>query len=558
MAAELQQFLATLDLEQYFLPCLQAGIQTWEAFINVTEPEFNALHIRRGHRRRIQREIARRRLWPDSRPLPTSAEQLRQHTQDLRRMSRGIGSEHIEESFYALRSFTQSPWSSTSSSTESEARSVLSTHEKSKTIRQHVADLVRPRESDPPAKQQQDQRSPISSLRDADQEKLRSFVGERGLSWLYDVLTAQPEASPSTGDVTSPHLLRDSFCANVAPYLFLYSNSDLRRMIFPRNDIAEEELSIDTCLILALGAKYGNFRADPSPTEWYAKARVRLFVEPQDDLSLMRTLALICLFEISDDVGKASQILSAALSLGQANGFDAEEVPLQGLKEAERYQWLRVWETMRFLNIWCLLRTKSSPILLKDTSYFLDIGYPPLESEECYNSRLTQMSLNAVGMLLREVLKDGETPSKFSTSILYRTHLKALDSWHAELPTYLCLHETTPGGLCRVDPASNERQKTAIFNVHALFLGTVCELLKPALIASTESSSTSTNELETYANRCIESALRMTHLCKEMVALQYPLSSSWIAQHFLLNSASILIYDVERTRAVSNTLMPKN
>jgi hypothetical protein len=151
MAAELQQFLVTLDLEQHFLPCLQAGIQTWEAFINVTEPEFDALHIRRGHRRRIQREIARRRLWPDSRPLPTSAEQLRQYTQDLRRMSRGIGSEHIEESFYALRSFTQSPWSSTSSSTESEARSVLSTHEKSKTIRQHVADLLRPRESDPPA-----------------------------------------------------------------------------------------------------------------------------------------------------------------------------------------------------------------------------------------------------------------------------------------------------------------------------------------------------------------------------------------------------------------------
>jgi hypothetical protein len=106
-------------------------------------------------------------------------------------------------------------------------------------------------------------------------------------------------------------------------------------MIFPRNDIAEEELSIETCLILALGAKYGNFRADPSPTEWYAKARVQLFVEPQDDLSLMRTLALICLFEINDDVGKASQILGIIFSLHYAtspltNTFRCCFVPRSG------------------------------------------------------------------------------------------------------------------------------------------------------------------------------------------------------------------------------------
>lgn len=42
----------------------------------------------------------------------------------------------------------------------------------------------------------------------------------------------------------------------------------------------------------------------------------------------------------------------AALSLGQANGLDTEEVPLPGLKEAERHHWLRLWETMRFLNLY--------------------------------------------------------------------------------------------------------------------------------------------------------------------------------------------------------------
>jgi len=147
MAAELQHFLTGLDLAQYFLPCLQHGIQTWEAFINTTEAEYDTLDIRRGHRRRIQREIARRKAWPDNRPLPTTAEELRQHTQGLRRISRGIGPEHIEQDYYAIRSST-SPWSpSTSSSTESDAKSDLLIRENSMRIRQYAADLLRPRDA---------------------------------------------------------------------------------------------------------------------------------------------------------------------------------------------------------------------------------------------------------------------------------------------------------------------------------------------------------------------------------------------------------------------------
>jgi hypothetical protein len=68
------------------------------------------------------------------------------------------------------------------------------------------------------------------------------------------------------------------------------------------------------CLILALGVKYGNFQADPLPAEWYAKARVRLRIEYQDDLSLMRTLTMICLFNIGDDIELASQILGMVFS----------------------------------------------------------------------------------------------------------------------------------------------------------------------------------------------------------------------------------------------------
>ena len=72
------------------------------------------------------------------------------------------------------------------------------------------------------------------------------------------------------------------------------------------------------------------------------------------------------------------------------------------------------------------------------------------------------MSLNAVGNLLSEVVKDRETSSKDPPSWLYASHLKALDNWYTELPIYLCLQAQTSGGLVGVDPESNDRQKTAI------------------------------------------------------------------------------------------------
>jgi len=45
----------------------------------VTENDFEALGIRLGDRRKLQREIARRQLWPDGSPLPTPDE-LREFT----------------------------------------------------------------------------------------------------------------------------------------------------------------------------------------------------------------------------------------------------------------------------------------------------------------------------------------------------------------------------------------------------------------------------------------------------------------------------------------------
>ena len=48
----------------------------------VTESGFDALNIRLGDRRKLQREIARRQLWPENSPLPTPDE-LRDFTLSL-------------------------------------------------------------------------------------------------------------------------------------------------------------------------------------------------------------------------------------------------------------------------------------------------------------------------------------------------------------------------------------------------------------------------------------------------------------------------------------------
>ena len=181
-------------------------------------------------------------------------------------------------------------------------------------------------------------------MQDVDQEKSLRLVKEGGLWWLYEAWSAKPKGK----DVTSPHidssrspatprllleipsptcpdsqsvlrrqgveLLLDSFLANVAHYLFLYSPAELRCMLPASEDLSDEDLSSEMCLILAVGAQYGNFRADPVPAEWYAKAQVQLRIEYQDDLSLMRTLTMICLLKIGDDIELASQILGIGFS----------------------------------------------------------------------------------------------------------------------------------------------------------------------------------------------------------------------------------------------------
>jgi len=111
MTTELERILEELGLKQYLENCLTAGFDDWETLSNITESDLVNLNIRLGHRRKLQREIARRYLWPDDKPLPTP-EELQQHAQSLARQT---SLPHIpelsEEGNVLLTSSTRSPYS---------------------------------------------------------------------------------------------------------------------------------------------------------------------------------------------------------------------------------------------------------------------------------------------------------------------------------------------------------------------------------------------------------------------------------------------------------------
>lgn len=68
--SSLREVLAEIDLEQYLSTFKSAGFVTWDQLSAITENELAALGIPRGHRRRLQREVARRSGWPENTPLP--------------------------------------------------------------------------------------------------------------------------------------------------------------------------------------------------------------------------------------------------------------------------------------------------------------------------------------------------------------------------------------------------------------------------------------------------------------------------------------------------------
>lgn len=64
--ADLELTLSWLDMSQYLDRFLDAGFDSWETVLEITEDDLEALNVDLGHRRKLQREIANtRRLAQD-------------------------------------------------------------------------------------------------------------------------------------------------------------------------------------------------------------------------------------------------------------------------------------------------------------------------------------------------------------------------------------------------------------------------------------------------------------------------------------------------------------
>jgi len=74
MADDLETGLESIGLKEHLLGCQEAGFFDWASLSNITEHDLEALDMRLGDRRKLQRAVARRQSWPDDKPLPTPEE----------------------------------------------------------------------------------------------------------------------------------------------------------------------------------------------------------------------------------------------------------------------------------------------------------------------------------------------------------------------------------------------------------------------------------------------------------------------------------------------------
>ncbi|PMD27674.1 hypothetical protein NA56DRAFT_696690 [Hyaloscypha hepaticicola] len=567
MAAEdLQRTLTDLGLEQYLPNCLHAGFHNFQSLSSITEAELTALGVRLGHRRKLLRRIAREHQWPDNRPLPTSYSELQEHRNSVRRRARAnINPESIEENYYALTSPAQSqpqspsPWSREPSCSSD---SSVSNQERSDSTRLQLEDVLRTNsrlfpiaidEKDSSAKERE---KVFRALRGLDnlgiQIPAANNLADQTLEseqLLYDVTPRVPigglsrvgssSEAGAAGGAQQLHTAFEAFLQSFNHFLFFFSECELRQSFNPHEWTSDAGLPIDIYLVLALGAKASGSQVVDLQNEWYRRARLRLLSEDcEENLWLMRVLLLICIFEIDDDIDISCRFLSAATNIGLEHGLDAPELTMNEIEEPARSQWF-------------LLQPQPMGIRdLSDNSRFMNIEQPPLLSVHCRNGRLVQMSIAALSNRLREILNDRGDFANHPSPLLYKAHLQALDSWRTELPVYTCLRTPNVEDSRMISPNASYGQKTAILNVQSLFLGTVCVLLQPALMAVLQDKSSSDEtELIPYARRCVLSATILIRVCDEIVESRYPFSASWIAQHFLFNATLVLVADMNRSNS---------
>jgi hypothetical protein len=66
---ELEEIFAELGISHYLHDFLEQGFDTWETILDITESDFDALGVKLGHRRKLQRKIANTRGISSDRAL---------------------------------------------------------------------------------------------------------------------------------------------------------------------------------------------------------------------------------------------------------------------------------------------------------------------------------------------------------------------------------------------------------------------------------------------------------------------------------------------------------
>jgi len=68
---EVEDIFAELGLSLYLHDFLEQGFDTWYSILDIKESDFDALNVKLGHRRKLQRKIAKSKGWSSDRALET-------------------------------------------------------------------------------------------------------------------------------------------------------------------------------------------------------------------------------------------------------------------------------------------------------------------------------------------------------------------------------------------------------------------------------------------------------------------------------------------------------
>ncbi|KAL2070422.1 hypothetical protein VTL71DRAFT_13448 [Oculimacula yallundae] len=554
MISEVEEVLSLLGLQHHLHRFLQNGFDDWETLSRITESDFAFLEIPRGHRRKLQRAIARRHLWPDLEPLPSPDSLHKYENKLIGEVLHLAALEHREDCSSdssctislppsaCLAVFAAAPISLHHNRIECTNATLK---ESSRDIQEFLVGLIY---GNPSPGYVERTLSVTSSIGPSENHEVfieqlcnldsRNECRRGSLSLAKAGMTDCDRIVNEHGVIDQARLeayLEAYLQSNHV--LYLSDESELRHSFLKlvNGEWLQQESTIELCLTLALGAGHcigeACVRNRTQISEaWFAEALVRLsrFRQSIPKLPLMRILSLLSLYHLNSHPDVALKLL------GAANGLETDNFPLSRLNHTDRYKWLRLWESLRFLQI------------VKEFKSFIGPWVISAVSDEDANSRLAQMHLYTLGGFISEIHKDQVGISRLSTALVL-LHLQHLDRFRSNLPLYFCFEAVNASDMLN---GLDDRQKASILHIHCLYLGIVSELLSPFLVDSFQTSSPHGTASDQYASRCVESAGDLINLCKSIYDSGYSLAASFVPLHYLFKAAVIMILDMVKEQSI--------